>query len=319
MSNYEPRSLTRAILRTVCYYDIFDYPLTAEEIRRWLHPAPGEPVTATVDDVKTALAELISQGRLQKVEEFYVLPSRDGLAGIRAMRLDIGKRKWQIANSTARFLEIVPFVRMVAVTNTLAYDNARDQSDVDLLIITAPGHIWLARFAVTIIVAMLGYRRHGNKIRNRVCLSFYATTNGMDFSSLRLKPDDPHLTFWTAQIVPLIDFDTYEKYKDANKWVNDSLPFAWDWDWKKKLNPPNLGLRSINKMYGAFFETSIGKWMEMWLRDRQLSKMDKNLHSKSKDGGTDVVITEDVLKFHEADRRAEYNQRFIERCRQLGI
>jgi hypothetical protein len=33
--------LEKAILSAICYYDVFDYPLTPEEIWRWLYVADG--------------------------------------------------------------------------------------------------------------------------------------------------------------------------------------------------------------------------------------------------------------------------------------
>lgn len=310
----------QAILRTIAYYDVFSYPLTAHEVWRWIYPAVGQGVDGwTREDCETALQDLVTNGQLSRKEEFFFLPGREELVAIRHERLTRSTKLWSRAASTARFLELVPFIRMVAVVNTLALSNVRPESDIDLLIITAPRHIWITRLIVTFIVSLLGYRRHGTKVAGRICLSFYATTEGMDFSELQSRHPDTHLAFWTSQTVPLIDDGTYEKFRTANAWVTRIMPHAWEWDWKARVLEPNAGLRSIKGFYEVFFSTPIGHWFEALARDRQLKRIDRHTESKAKDGTTDVVISEDVLKFHEADRRTEYNEAFAKRCQELGL
>lgn len=313
-------TIQAAILRTLTYYDIFDYPLTVEEVWRWLYPAPGVTLgEVTTETVRQEIEGLIQQQKLERRGAYIVFPGREALVGTRTERMERSVKLWRRAASTARYLELVPFVKMIAVGNTLAIDNVRPESDIDLLIVVAPRHIWIARMIVTGIVSLLGYRRHGNKIAGRICLSFYVTTEGMDMSKLKSAESDAYLAFWTAQAVPLIDDGTYEKFRQANGWVDKLLPHAWSWEWKTKILSPNGGLQSIKNFYQLFFSTPIGHWFEAWARDRQIKKMDKNIESKAKLGTTEVIISEDVLKFHEQDRRAEYNARFQRRLKELGL
>src|SRR5690242_11290163 len=198
-------TLETAILRTLAYFDVFDYPLTGDQVWRWLFPVPGQIIDATQDNVLLQLENMMREGKVEKKENYFFLPGRNAMVGIRGQRWKLGPIKWRRVRSAIDFLQLVPFVRMVAVVNTLAIDNAREESDMDLLIVTQPGRIWMTRLMVTGIVSMLGFRRHGDKIKNRICLSFYATTAAMNFGKLRLQPDDPHFTFWTSQAVPILN------------------------------------------------------------------------------------------------------------------
>ncbi len=312
-------SLTVAIQRTLAYYDIFDYPLTVEEIWRWLYPAPGETLGAvTIETFRPEVDQLAQQKKLARHGVYIFLPGREQLVATRTERLARSVKLWRRAASTARYLELVPFVKMIAVVNTLAINNVRPESDIDLLIVVAPGHLWIARLMVSGIVTLLGNRRHGAKIAGRVCLSFYVTTDGLDFSSLRSAQPDTHFAFWTAQAAPLLDDGTYEHYRQANNWVTALLPHAWSGDWRAKLLAPNAGLRAIKKFYEIFFSSSVGHWFEAWARSYQLKRIDRHLESKAKLGTTEVVISEEMLKFHELDRRQEYNQRFARHWAELS-
>jgi hypothetical protein len=315
--------LDRAILRTLAYYDMHDYPLTPAEIWRWLY-APSESEESQVKDVRVenveqALAGAELQALIERVGEYVVLKGRSNIVDIRKERFELNKKKWKRALTVARYVEIVPFVRMVAVVNTVAINNGKTNSDIDLLVVTAPHHIWITRMAVTGIVALLGYRRHGTKIANRVCLSFYVSMAGLNLEPLKREDSDPHFMFWAAQAVPLLDTGAYEKYVEQNAWITKALPNAFTWDWKKSLIAPNNGFRNIRRTYEAFFNSPIGTLFEGWVRDQQMKRFNQNTHSKSREANTDVIISEDVLKFHEADRRLEYNQKFRDKLQELGL
>ncbi len=312
-------AIQTAILRTLAYYDTFDYPLTIAEVWRWLYPAPGTSLGAvTVEEVGRRIDELVTVGKVERRGVYVALRGRGKIVDVRTERMERGLKLWRRAAGTARYLELVPFVKMIAVVNTLAIDNVRPESDIDFLIVVAPQHIWISRMIVTGIVTLLGYRRHGTKIAGRICLSFYVTTEAMDFSKLKGQEDDTHFAFWTSQAVPLLDDGTYEKFKAANGWVTALLPNSWSWAWRTKLLVPNSGLGSIKKFYEIFFSTPVGHWFEAWARSYQVKRMEKNITSKAKLGTTEVIISEEVLKFHELDRRQEYNQQFQRRLTELG-
>ncbi len=318
MTDASPDLLESAILRTVAYFDVFSYPITPEEVWRWLYRESGAAWQVDRSSVRIGLDQLVTAQRLERQDTWYFFPGRSEIVAIRQARQKENEKKWKRAKSTARFLEVVPYLKLVAVVNTLAIDNARPESDIDFLIITQPGRIWIARLMVTGLVEMLGYRRQGDKISNRICLSFYVTDDAMEMKKFAYA-DDHHLAFWTTQAVPMMDDGTYLKYADANRVWTSRLPNAWTWPWESRPLKPNKLLRGIKNFYGRIFGTAAGGYLEAWARDFQMQRMEKNINSRAKEGTTDVIISEEALKFHEADRRTEYNAAYVERCRRLGI
>lgn len=319
MSDRSP--LQEAILRTIVYYDVFDYPLTVGEIWRWLYRRANEQLTASEGEVQAACDALAQTGVIEHERDWYVLTGRKNLVQLRAERHVLGQKKWRRVKSVARFCEIIPYVKMVAVCNTLAIDNARKESDMDVFIVTSAERMWLARMMVTGIVNMLGYRRHGTNITDRVCLSFYVTTQALDLEPLKIAvgQEDPYLRFWTTQLVPLMDDGAYEKFQKNNAWVTTRLPNGFSWNWKERLIPVENFLRSIKHTFEGVFASGLGFQFEDWARRYQLKRMNGNTNSKSKLGTTEVIISENVLKFHEEDRRNKYNLAFRIRLAQLGI
>ena len=83
--NAEAVTLDRAILQTVVYADVFDYPLYAAEIHRYL-----TGVHASLEAVAERL-ECLVPARLQRSGEAYFLPGRGEIVTRRAHREQIAR------------------------------------------------------------------------------------------------------------------------------------------------------------------------------------------------------------------------------------
>lgn len=78
--------------------------------------------------------------------------------------------------------------------------NAADgDSDIDLFVETAPGMLWTGRVMTTLFFSILGVRRHGNYVKGRFCLSFFAVENA-DLGKVAIE-DDAYLYEWARRLV----------------------------------------------------------------------------------------------------------------------
>ena len=67
-------------LETLCYFDIFDFPLTKEEIHRSLW---RPPFWIPLVDLGSALEEYVSRGLIARRHGYYMLPEREATVAIR--------------------------------------------------------------------------------------------------------------------------------------------------------------------------------------------------------------------------------------------
>ncbi|TSC76269.1 MAG: hypothetical protein G01um101431_890 [Parcubacteria group bacterium Gr01-1014_31] len=298
------KNLAAAVLRTLAYFDVFDYPLTALEVQRWLWRK-----RASASEVVQVLQQLEQARRLQRVHGYYHLPGRSAAVAARWQRYLDAELKFRRALRAAGWLRWLPAVRLVAVCNNAAYGNAKTESDIDLFIVVAPGRLWLTRLAVTVIMQLLGLRRHGGRIANRCCLSFYVTANAADLSRFSLAPDDPYLVYWLATLAVIYArAGEAESFWHANAWVKEWLPNG----------QPRLlsARRSVPApQHWLLPEGSAG--LEYIARRLQRAKMATRERARASRLG--VVISDDVLKFHEEDRRTAYRQQWEERCQAQGV
>jgi hypothetical protein len=58
---------------------------------------------------------------------------------------------------------------------------SKSSSDIDLYIVTTPKRMWLVRIFVTFIFQILLVRKDDKHHAGRFCLSFFSTTDALDF------------------------------------------------------------------------------------------------------------------------------------------
>ena len=183
-------SVEAAILRTVLYADVFDFPLTAHEIHHFLiHPEPlhYELIAETLDCSVTL-------GSLVEVMDGYVVyGGRHEIVSNRKRREATSETLWPLALKYGRWLARLPFVRMVAITGALAVRNAaEDDDDLDYILVTARHRVWITR-AFSILVVRL-VRLGGIE----VCPNYVLAEN-----TLEQTKQDIFMAHEVAQMIPL--------------------------------------------------------------------------------------------------------------------
>ena len=130
-------TLGKSILNTVAYFDIFEYPLTAMEIYNWLYGNYGLKTNDYgLKDVQNALDDSqFLKDRLETRNGFYFLKGKSAHVRTRLNRYNIAQEKYKRAELIANIFSYFPFIQFIAVCNSLAYNNVREQSDIDMFII----------------------------------------------------------------------------------------------------------------------------------------------------------------------------------------
>ncbi len=297
--------LEKSILSTISYFDIFDFPLTFMEIWKWLW-FDREPQVFRLDEIRESLEKSgYLQKRLGAQGGFYFLRGREEIIQTRLERYSLAELKYHKAKQMIRWLRWLPFVRMIGVCNTLAFNNSRQDADIDLFIITKRRRVWQTRFWVTGWLKVLGLRPRPDRTRDRLCASFFVDEDHLDLHELAIA-DDIYLPYWITQVVPVYDEGVYDRFIAANQWVRKLIPNSIPVMPTKRRQVRRLGWskKVINRKFSL--------WPEIIFRKYQLAIMPDNL--KSKIGfGSQVVVQDGILKFHDNDRRALFLKRWRER------
>src|SRR3989344_2465916 len=302
--------LEKSILKTVAFFDIFKHPLTAWEIHKWLYKYPGHLDFSQLLSVLAQSRVLAEEFSLTEV--FYSLRGREFTTWHRKQNNNLADRKFARALKLVKLYRFIPYIKMVAVCNSLAYSNARDDSDIDLFIITQRRKIWLARFFAIILVRLVGFRPSPQHSRDAYCLSFFVDEDHLDISGVSLGKNDIYLAYWVKELMPLYDPDAlYEKFLQANHWAQDYLPRSYLNQFVREVKDSGWS-RVLAWMVGFISSPPLPTpWLDGFYRGLQLKIIDSHLKSMV-NVDTRVVVNERMLKFHYNDRREHYYKKWKE-------
>ena len=273
--------LRKAILRAIAFFDLFEYPLTIYEIWHNLNK-----LTALREVKETLDQEMISKTTINQKNGFYFLSGREEIIITRQKRYNYSLRKLKIARRFARLFSFCPFIKVVALANSLGQFNLRDESDIDFFIITAPRRIWLSRLYCTGWAKILNRRPTANNKKDKICLSFYISQEHLNLDDLRLKGADPYFDYWRSNLFLLYNkAEAYRNFLSANE-VAQAAEGA------------------VSRSHNFFLDS-----LEVGAKKLQLKIMPSGLKIalNNSDG---VVISNAVIKLYRVDRRREYAQKY---------
>lgn len=295
-----------AILKTVVFFDLFDYPLTTWEIWQYLS------LRIELETVEQSLAGLLNKNVLQTAQGFVFMPGRSGIVMIRRQRYNYTNHKFLIAKRVARLFALLPAVKLVAVSNLIGHHNLRAGSDIDIFIMASPNRLWLTRFFCAGLMKLFFLRPTKKNKVNKICLSFYVTISGANLEKLRLGTYDPYFDHWLIGLYPLHDKDEFLPFLRAqNTWLKEIFP-------NSLLLSKSTREFKFKKIWIERIFVSLGDLLEKIVKKIQWQIMPIAIKSLiGHDGG--VVITPDVLKFYLQDRRLEFLNKYRVRLAQLGI
>ncbi len=293
-------SLEKSILFTLAYFDVFEYPLTYFEIWRYLFCFQSE-----LDEVIRKLDELITRGEIEMKNGFYFLPGKSDLLEKRNEKYEISEKFWRKAIFATKIISYIPFIKMVGIVNSLAFFNCKEDSDIDLFIITEKNKIWTVRFLSTTIMHILGLRRHGKKVAKRICLSFYISEEKMDLSYIAKDELGFFVAFWIAQMAPILNKGKiWEEFRNSNKWIYNYLPNCGQHITNYHTNFRPSWLSKIKSEFASFILKP--KIIEGILKGVQIKRIKK---SQEKLGNpSSVIYSDEILKFHPVDLRIKYKE-----------
>ncbi|MFH0891349.1 MAG: hypothetical protein V1867_01050 [Candidatus Falkowbacteria bacterium] len=298
------QKINEAIIRTIAFFDMFDYPLTAFEIWQYCDTASAfEEITAVLkkEDLK---------GILEEQGGFYFFSGRKRSVETRARRYNYAKEKLKRAILVARIFKFIPWINLIALSNVIGADNLKDESDIDLFIVTEPKRIWITRFFCAGFLKLLDLRPKENKTKNKICLNFYVAAGSLDLKSLTLNGGkDIYFVHWLAGLIPVFDkHGTYGALIEKNGWVLEYLP---NWSYPKRPLSRQTAGEGPSGFYRDVVDMFVGG-LEKDLKAWQLRKLPTAL-KKGMNKDTRVTINDQVLKLHSKDRREEYRRRWQER------
>jgi hypothetical protein len=259
--------LRSSILKVVAYFDIFNYPLSLEDILYFLDTETEEyPVRKELD-------ALIKERCLFRAGPFYSLQDDPTLADKRNDSRQRADALLPIAEKGARLLFQFPFVRGVFISGSLSKRCAEEKEDVDYFIVTSANRLWIARTIMHLFKKLTYLRGH----QHRFCMNYYVDEEALEIREKNI--------FTATELITLIaasgNGDVISFFK-ANEWTTRFYP-RYQYRNRESLGTqrPSLLKRTceqlLNNRIGDFLDdyfrkVTAGRWKKKEARG------DLNLH-----------------------------------------
>jgi hypothetical protein len=282
--------LRKAVLATIAYYDALAYPLTEFEVWKHLITTRDEASTdvPTLGQVAQALDGLVTDGVISRFRGFVMLPHREALVPERIRDEKYAVPKIRRAAALVRKLAWVPFIRMIALTGSLSMKRGDEESDWDLFVVLKRGGIWRGRTALSLVLQLIGKRRHGRYVENRACLNHFVTDGSLEVAMQDYFSASEYRFMYT-----FLGRDTERRFELVNRWMARLKPTY------QPTEIPNLWSSPASRFQHKvqdFFEglLSIGN-LEQSLARWQKKKIEQN--PKSQTPGAFIVANDEALIF----------------------
>lgn len=307
------------ILKTLAWFQVLDRPLTLPELYQYLL---ADAQSYSHGELAKILEEMVADNVIHCVEGQYCLS--DGAAAVlrRKKRYIVAERKYKRVIKVCRLLKYIPWIKMISVCNTLGLSNAREDSDIDIFIVTTAGRVWTTRFFVVSILQIFGLRpllasfgTYPEYRRDRIDASFFIDENSLSIEELLIN-DDIYLWYWIILQTPIYDQgSTYQQFVAANEWITKYLPNALHSinypSPRRRVTQVHKAVSRLLTLFNYLISERFSKWIQLQIMPTVL-KVEANT-------STNVVINDSILKFHHKDTRITHTQTWQKYLQQLPL
>lgn len=199
-----------ALLKTLLYYDIWRHPLTRLEAYSFL---PLDPMT--FDEFERRLDR---EGPGDPIGEdrgfLFLRRNGDSPVAERLRRTAHAAGMWRRARLSAALLKRFPFVRGVMVSGDLSKNVTTRTSDVDFVVVTEPGRLWIARMLLILFkkAVLLNSRKY-------FCLNYLVSAD-----ALAQRGRNVFVATEVAYTKALVNPAMHRRYLEANDWIRLYFP-----------------------------------------------------------------------------------------------
>ncbi len=297
-------SLESHIVRVIAYFDLLNRPLVGLEIFKWLQ------FQASYYDLIMSLDRLVAAGKIETLHGYYFLPQRSSIIHQRARSYVVSINKIEKARHYSRLLLMLPWVRRIAVYNSVAFFTAHEQSDIDLFIVTHAGRVWSARFFINVFLKILHLRPTQTSKCDAVCISYLRDEQHLETENVARAWPELYPVYHHGQFIFIVG-DAVDFFH-RNKWLQKFLP-----QWYRYI--PNWRLRAhVSRRAQSLFELLVAIVPEHAWRNIQLKILPE--YYRVAGSGPQVRIGDPgVIKLHATKARLDFENKYHLLLASLGV
>lgn len=249
-------SIKENIVKILVYFDIFQYPLTNNEI------ADFSSFPVTQSSIDTALNQMVEERSIFKIDKFYSLQNNPALAIKRIVGNRLAIDQMKTAAKAANILANFPYVRGLAISGSLSKNFADEKTDIDFFIITKANRLWIARTIMHLFkkLSFLFRRQHW------FCMNYY-----VDEAMLEIPEKNIFTAMEIVTLIPMYGSESMEQFYNENNWTRAFFPLKISTTKYIVKNKRRFLKILIEKIFDNNSGNNIDNWL-MQLTDRRWKK-----------------------------------------------
>jgi hypothetical protein len=239
-------STAQNILRTLGYFDLFQYPLTKDELRLF------HSDYTSAETIDMGLEILINDNRVYRIDEFYSLHNNYALVQRRRNGNRMAIEQIKTASRVARLLAKFPYVRGVAVSGSLSKNFASEKTDIDFFIITEGGRLWIARTFMHLYKKLTYLTGR----QDWFCMNYY-----VDEAAPEITEKNIFTAMETVTLLPMQGKKGIDRFIAGNEWVKEYFPVRKIYT----AGIPEIRQGFFGKLIEKIFNGNLGNRIDNWL------------------------------------------------------
>jgi hypothetical protein len=234
----------------IAYFDLFNYPVSVEDILFFLDREVEE------SSIRKEIDALLVEGCLFRTGHYLSLRNDPSLAEKRNRGRQHAEELLPIAHKGARLLFQFPFVRSVCISGSLSKRCADENADIDYFIITRAGRLWIARTLMHLFKKLTYLRGR----QHRYCMNYFVDEDAMEIREKNIFTATELITLMpasgntvTAKFFRANEWTCayYPNYSHRNREAPETPEPSWLKRWCEKLLDNRLGDRLDNYLRGV--------------------------------------------------------------------
>ena len=210
LKNTNNISTETSVLETLSYFDIFQHPLYADEIQKFLKQ------NITKNHLQLELEQMVSNQTIYRKGDLFSLRNNSEIFEKRLRGSACAANRMKEAHRAGKIIASFPFVKSVCISGSLSKGYADKHSDIDFFIIAENNKLWISR---TLLHIFKKFTFLFNK-QHSFCMNYF-----LDESMLCIEEQNIFTATEIATLIPVYNQDLYhELLKKNNCWVSRILP-----------------------------------------------------------------------------------------------
>jgi len=295
------RSLTKlevAVVKTLLYFDIFNYPLRLDEIFQFSGTKANQ-----LSEISAATESLVKQRLLYSHGEFY--SPRDNVLNVErrikgnATAESLMPKAYQRACLIGKF----PFVRSVMASGSLSKGYMDQNSDLDFFIVTAPRRLYVAR-----MLLVLYKRIFLSNSSKEFCVNYFISSD-----HLEIEEKNQFTATELATVIPMFGQHMYQDVLSTNAWLYNFFP-----NYQPRSSQPQQEKRSpVKNFLERIMNGIVGQVLDDWCMHLTQSRWEKLYRTQYNDSDFDIAFKSKrhASKTHPRHFQKHVTNRLDEKCK----